>query len=90
MKNLDLFSKRIAVISIALCSVLLCASLLAFSISFIGHAEASPKPEPKAMQSSDISPLGVSNGYVYYIYTGDKWEFSKIDITKAVPASWVK
>jgi hypothetical protein len=90
MKNLDLISKRIAVTGITICSILLCASMLVFSIRSIGNAEASSKPNVKAPQSSDISPLGISDGFVYYIYTGDKWEFSKIPTSKAVTATWPK
>lgn len=35
MKNLDLISKRIAVISIAICGILLCTSLLVFAIGSV-------------------------------------------------------
>ncbi|MFH0895814.1 MAG: hypothetical protein V2A54_15370 [Bacteroidota bacterium] len=40
MKNLDLLSKRIAVISMALCGILLCVSLLIYTLGSVTKSQA--------------------------------------------------
>lgn len=92
MKNPDLISKRIMVVALSVCAVLISVSLLFYSISAVekataGTAAAFPQQEP----TYRLYPMGVSEGYIYYVYDGGgAWSFEKIEASKAVNATWVK
>jgi hypothetical protein len=89
MKNSDLISKRVLSISIGISLILMSASLFIFTLKNVtsGNAET---PPPIQNEKYSVYPCGISDGYVYYIWTGDNWTFEKMPLSKAVDASWVK
>ncbi|HNW90284.1 MAG TPA: hypothetical protein PKN48_11515 [Bacteroidales bacterium] len=88
MKNFDLISRRIAVVGITLCAVLLCATLLVLVST---RSAGQDNENPPQQYTYRLYPMGVSDGYVYYIYdNGGPWTFEKIAVSKAVNESWVK
>ncbi|HOY32676.1 MAG TPA: hypothetical protein PKW80_12430 [Bacteroidales bacterium] len=92
MKNPDLISKRIMVAAMSICAVLISVSLLFWSISTVEKANAGTGNSFKPAQPVYyLYPMGMSDGYVYYIYDGGgAWTFEKIEASKAVAADWVK
>ncbi len=79
MKNLDLISKRIAIIGIVICSILLCATLFVFSFGTVSKSQASDKVSNKyvtpmaagsVMMAPYVDKEGFQNVLVWNTETG--------------------
>jgi hypothetical protein len=89
MKNSDMFSKRFLSISIGLSLILISASLFILTLKNATPSKAETQP-PSQNEQYSVYPCGISDGYAYYIWTGDKWTFEKMPLSKAVDATWIK
>ena len=78
MKNMDLFTKRILTIALALSMVLCSVALVLFSLNFTPKANAAiPVMTPENQKPAGGSPgavscAGIQNGFVYYVYNNNE------------------
>ncbi len=87
MKNLDLLSKRILIISVSITMVLCSASLLVYSFK---TAVAAPLPvSAKPAVTADFNdlcqewPMGISDGKAYFMEDNQgQWSFVYKSLTK--------